>query len=710
MRPFAWIALLPALAIGAPLSAQAVLPEALVISPEPGERVAANEVFVAVSFIDPASTLDPASVTLRVNGMDVTAQAELRGGVLTWRPSQQLATGPQRAVVSARDRSGSALAPATWVFNVSEAVAVAAAPAAPATGPATTSLGGWSSIHGSLVLEGAGQSVTGLGAPLARNEEFLPRMWLSAGGLIRPGWRYALRLHLSGYESSEQQPVNRYRFDFRAPFMSLSAGDVNPVFQGLILSGRRVRGAQGELLAGPFRIAAVGGSTRRAIGGLLMPGDPTSVQRQGTYGQNLFAVRPAVGSGELYQVGVTVMRVRDDAASIPLLRTAPSGTGVSESANPAPKDNLVAGLDLTLRLASGRVLLQYENASSLLANDISGGPLTEAGLDSIMDALGEERLGIDPSRFESFFTLNASLIPLDPTGGTNVAHQARAALRLERHLVTTEWRSIGAAYYTLGYPSLQRDLSGVRVSDAFTALDDALAVTVGFERDHDNLDDSKLATTTTSAGFLSANWQASPTGVMVSGSLRLGSRASDAAAGQDGAMDERNRAISAGVSIPVDLLSGLETRVSLNGSLIDRDDPLNPLHGSRDLYYLAGLHGETRERESTMALLLGLNQSELTGFTNETTDLFRVVGTGRHRVAPEWTVLLDGSYTGASSHESAQNGPHYTRVEALGGVELEWRATTTLALTGGVIDYADERFPTRDSRELVARLRVSRNF
>jgi hypothetical protein len=404
------------------------------------------------------------------------------------------------------------------------------------------------------------------------------------------------------------------------------------------------------------------------------------------------------------------MRVRDDVASIPALRTSTSGTGNSQSVNPAPKDNLVAGLDLTLRLAGGRVLLQYENAASLLANDISGGPLTEAGLDSIMDALGEERLGIDPSQFESFFTLNASLIPLDPSGMTNVAHQARASLNVGTHLLTTEWRRVGGAYHTLGYPSLQRDLAGVRVADAFTAVDDALAVTVGFERDQDNLDDNKLATTTTSAGFVSANWQASPTGVMVSGAVRIGSRGNDLSAGQDGALDERNKAISAGVSYPVPLLSGFATRLSLNGSLIDREDPLNTLHGSRDLYYLAGVHGETPERESTLALLFGLNQSELTGFDNETTNLFRVVGTGRHLVATDVSLLFDGSYTGAGSDELSQSGPSYTRLEGLGGVEYVWRATTMLTLTGGVIDYADERVPTRDSRELVVRLRVSRNF
>jgi hypothetical protein len=707
MRSFT-AAILCALVLGVgagSLTAQAVPPEALILSPEPGERVPANQVLVAISFIDPAGTLDPGSVNLRVSGLDVTAQAEVRGGVLTWRPTAPLPTGPQRAVVTARDRSGAEVATANWMFNVTEAVAVAAVPT-----PSQSSLSGARSIHGSVILEGAGQSISGLGAPLARTEEFLPRMWLNAGGFLAPGWRYSARIHISGHESSVLQPVNRYRVDLRAPFFTISGGDVNPVFHDLILSGRRVRGAQGALTVGPLSIAAVGGETRRAIAGLVNPLDPAAIGRLGTFGQSLFAVRPAIGSGQYFQIGLTAMRVKDDVQSIPLLRTAPSASGSTQSVNPAPKDNLVAGLDMLVRLGGGRVLLTYENAASLLANDITDGPLTEAGLDSIMDAMGEERLGIDPSRFESFFTLNASLIPLDPRGLTNVAHQARGSVRVSSHLFSAEWRSIGGAYYTLGFPSLQRDLTGFRISDSFTAVDDALAMSIGYEQDQDNLDDDKPATTTNTAGFVTASWQATPTSALLTGSARIGTRSNNLPRGQDGAMDEHTKSISAGVAVPVALLTGFATRVVLNASMVDRDDPLNPLRGSKDMYYLAGLNGETDTRESTAALLFGLNQSKLTGFAAETTDLIRIVGAARHRLTTEWSVLADGNYTKATSDEASQNGPRYTRLEALGGAELEWRATTIVTLTAGTINYADVRFPNRDTRELVARLRVSRTF
>lgn len=705
-----WLLLLAAL--GGPgafaVSAQSVLPEALVLSPEPGERVGPGGVLVAASFIDPGGRLDPTSVTLHINGVDVTARAELSGGVLTWIPTEPLAPGPQRIVLRASDVSGAALDAVTWSFNVGS---LADAPAGVTVQPGSVAPPS-TRLRGTLIVEGAGQQVSGAGAPLRRGEDFLPSMWLNAGGIIRPGWRYATRVHMSGYESGDRQPVNRYRFDLRAPFMNLSAGDVNPVFHELVLSGRRVRGVQGELWAGPARISIVSGQSRRAIPGTVDLANPTLVDRYGTFGQSLFAVRPSFGSGRVFQLGLTMLRVRDDVESLQGARTQPGSSGGStRSVNPAPKDNLVTGLDLTLRLAEGRLLLQYDNAVSLLANDISSGPLTEAGLDSILDAAGYDPLDLDPSRFERFFIVNAAMIPLDPRGLTNVAQQVRATVRAGSHLLSAEWRSVGGSYYTLGYAALQRDRAGIRIRDSFTALDDALVMSVGLERDQDNLDDVKLATTTASGVFANANWQAVPDGLALSGTVRVGTRANDLQPTAGGAIDEQTRMLSAGASIPVGQLAAFRSRVSLNASVIDREDPVNPQSGSRDLYLLGGLHGESASRETTGSVLLGVNRSELTGFSDATTNLYRFVATGRHRVAPQWIANLDGSLTAARSPEEAgEMGLDYDRSELLGGGEYEWMATTTIGFTAGVVSYADHRFEGHDTRELVARLRVSRSF
>ena len=155
----------------------------------------------------------------------------------------------------------------------------------------------------------------------------------------------------------------------------------------------------------------------------------------------------------------------------------------------------------------------------------------------------------------------------------------------------------------------------------------------------------------------------------------------------------------------------MRTWLTVNASIVDRDDPRNPQSGSSDLYLLGGVHAETLSEESTGSLLFGVNTSELTGFANATTDIYRVAGNGRVQLTPEWAGTFDGSYAMARSPDAAgEFGLDYNRIEALAGAEYEFRATTLVGLTFGVIDYTDNLFANRDTRELIARLRVSRTF
>lgn len=691
----AWAAALPA-------RAAAQQPAPLILSPDPGERIPADQVLVAVSLPGADS-----AVSVRVGARDVSAQAQLAGGVLTWRPREPLPPGPHRVVVAARRADGAALPPVEWTFTVAPAARVASggegAPLPPRRrSPAVP--------HGTLVMEGGGNAVSGPGSAFRREEEFAPRMWLTAGGQLRPGWRYTARAHLSGYESPDRQPVNRFRAELRTPGVSLALGDVNPVLHDVILAGRRVRGGQLDLRAGPLGLSVVAGQSLRAVPGRLRPLEPASVLRTGTYAQSLVAVRPSLGAGG-FRVGLTLMRVRDDLESIPALRTDPAAPGGGTRAvNPAPRDNLVAGMDAVLRLARGRISIQYENAISVLARDITDRPRTEAELDSIFVAAGGEPLGVDPDRWDELFILNRSLLPLDPRDLTSTAHQARASVRAGGHLLTAEWRSVGMDYYTLGHPGLQRDWRGLRVRDSFSLLRDALFVTAGYEQDRDNLDGSAPATTRGRNGFASLTWQA-PRDVLVTGSLRLGVRGNGLAAGTPGALDQASLAASGGVSVPVGMLAYFRTRVSLNGSWVERSDPANPVADTRDLYLLAGIQGETESRGTVFSLLAGQNRSDFPGIPDGRTTFDRLTASGRRQVSERWAVRFDGGITAARSPAAAAVAtPRYTRTEALGGGEFAWRPDALITLTAGVVTYADRRAPGLDTRELVARIRLSRAF
>lgn len=679
------------------LAAQQTAPPApVILSPDPGESVAAAQVLVAVTV--PGAD----SLTLRVGSNDVTAEATVENGVLTWRPREPLGTGPHRVVVAVKGAE-----PVAWTFTVAPSPRVATAEG----GAAQTRARSAAVPHGSLVMEGGGTDVSGPGAPFSRQESFLPQMWLNAGGELGSGWRYAAKAYVSGYESGTQQPVNRFRAEVRSPWLALALGDVNPELQGMILDGRRVRGGQAGLRAGPLRLDVTAGRTVRAIVPSLDALNPALVDRAGTYAQNLIAVRPSIGAGDRFRVGLTVMRVRDDVESIPFLRTEPAALdSATFSASPAPRDNLVAGMDVSLRLAGGRFTARYENAASLLARDISDRPRTTAELDSIFESLGQDAPGIDPRSWERLIILNASLVPLDPSHLTNVAHQARATLRAGAHTITGEWRSVGTDYYTLGLPGMQRDFRGWRVRDSFTLPGDALFVTAGYERDRDNLDGSALATTTDADAFATLTWTA-PRDIVFTGSMRFGTRSNDLDAGTTGALDQKTSAVSAGAQVPVALVPSFRTRVSLNGSWVRRADDMNPLGDTRDLYYLAGIEGETLDRGTAVSFLAGQNRSDFPRIEGGSTVFDRLVVAGRRQLTPRWAARLDGAATIARSpDEATAPGPRYTRTEATGSGEFAWREDMGITFTAGVVSYADRRTPALDTRELVARIRLSRAF
>lgn len=679
--------------------------EPLILSPEPGERILQDAVLIAVSFVDRDAQLDPASIHLEVDGRDVTAEAQLSAEVATWVPRQPMEPGPHRATLTARDRAGSQVGPVSWAFSVAPGFE------APAAGtrldPTSRS---FTRLQGSVTFEGSGRSVSGPGAGLLADKEQVPRLWVNAGGLIGGSWRYAARMHVSGYESKDRQPVNRIRFDIRSNHLNAGLGDVNPVLHDLMLAGARVRGFEADLRAGPARLTVIKGETRRAIPGLTDAVSITQILRQGTYGQDLFAVRPSLG-WDAFQIGLSAMRVTDDTASIDDLRVSTGVGAATRRVNPAPKDNVVVGSDVTLRLLQSRVLVQYQNAFSLLANDISGGPLSEAQLDSILDAADAGSLGIDPLDYADYFVINASLIPIDPRGGTSLAHMASASVRTGSNILTGEWRSIGGSYYSLAYPALIRDRRGIRIRDSFTALRGALAVSGGFETDEDNLDEAKPTTTTNTGIFTSASWQKTPTSASLVASLRQGTRKNDLSKGQTGALDESTNAVALAAGVPVAELRGYATRLNLSVTGVNRDDPFNAAVDSKDRYFVVGFEGETDARDNRFNLIYGLNSTELTSVASSKTSFHRVTGNLKYLVQPRWSATLDGTYTTAGSSDQVSSlALKYRRRELLAGGQFDWTPSSFVTLTAGVVSYADRLVPTRDTRELVSRLTVHRSF
>jgi hypothetical protein len=163
--------------------------------------------------------------------------------------------------------------------------------------------------------------------------------------------------------------------------------------------------------------------------------------------------------------------------------------------------------------------------------------------------------------------------------------------------------------------------------------------------------------------------------------------------------------------VPVGVLAAFRTRVSVNGTWVERSDPANPLSATRDLYVLGGVQGETESRGTSFSLMGGQSRSEFPGLPDGSTTFDRLAASGRHQLTERWAARFDGGVIAARSPESAAAaGPRYTRAEALGGGEFAWRPDALVTFTAGVVDYTDRRIPGLDTRELVMRIRLSRAF
>jgi len=88
------------------------------VTPEPGALILERRPAIAVLFEDPEGILDPASLTMEVDGVDVTLLLAIENGRVTYRSPADLAPGEHTVKVTVADRSGEALEPVEWGFKI----------------------------------------------------------------------------------------------------------------------------------------------------------------------------------------------------------------------------------------------------------------------------------------------------------------------------------------------------------------------------------------------------------------------------------------------------------------------------------------------------------------------------------------------------------------------------------------------------------------
>lgn len=317
------------------------------------------------------------------------------------------------------------------------------------------------------------------------------------------------QMYITSEEKKYLQPYNRYTLTIRAgDIFNLQVGDAYPQFPDLIMNGKRVRGINGALNLGKFNIQAAYGEVTRKIEGSLLEtylreqaplaydiitidsikyGAPYGRVKLGTYNRKLFAIRPSFGSGENFQLGFSYLHSKDDPNSVEFASR--------------PQENAVFGTDLMLAFDEQNILFTSQAAFSIFNKNISSGTLSDTQIDSIF---GEGKaFDIDPDLikkvkniFGKIITVNQYIGPLNPQKLASFAGEANISLNYFNNLLTASYIYTGNDYLSFGQSFIQTDLKGFNISDRIRMFNNQFFLSVGYKKLEDNLQKTKIATTT----------------------------------------------------------------------------------------------------------------------------------------------------------------------------------------------------------------------
>ncbi|MBL7095348.1 hypothetical protein ISS22_15395 [candidate division KSB1 bacterium] len=436
--------------------------QTIILSPEPGESVAKDDVVIAVSFLGETEKIDIKTIKLLLDGKNYTSAAEISENMLTYVP-QSLTRGSHRVKIEITDLQGNRFQDLDWRF--------------------------------SIVSERAAERIARKKLPFSgnvyaefRNEKFADSTYsvTNLGGRINGKFgplKYNGRVFITSREDPKFQPRNRMFFEVGTSWIGAKFGDCNPTFNDLMLWGRRVRGFEAYIKLGFINVEFVTGKTNRKMEGIpytLDPANPvppnyihpvtgqsvtsmTGIYRTGTYDQTLMAIRPSFGSGKNFQFGLNLVKVKDDAESIE------NGT--------KPKDNIVIGPDFLLAFDNHRIEIKASAAFSLLADDISTGAISTEDFESMgMD------VPLNPADYEDYFVINTSLVPLDPTGLTSLAYQGSFKFNYFNNFINVVYKSIGSAYQALANNYVRKDIKGFSFYDRIRMYRNQVYLNVGLEK------------------------------------------------------------------------------------------------------------------------------------------------------------------------------------------------------------------------------------
>lgn len=322
------------------------------------------------------------------------------------------------------------------------------------------------------------------------------------------GWNFDAKVYATSEEKAYRQPQNRYSASVSSEWLNLKIGDSYPVYPEMIMSGKRLRGVDLGLNAGFFSLQASYGQVKRSIEGALLQtfgpnevvfgsdiieidqskyGQPYGRVDLGEFSRDILAVRPLFRAGSTFEIGLTFLKGGDDKSSIEF--------------GSRPQENIVLGTDLKLNFDNNRIQIGGDVAMSFLNSDISTGTLTDSQIDSVFG--GNGIIDVDPdvvknfkSLFGGFMEINQFFGPWNPDELASLASEASIGLNYFDNNLKFRYIYRGNDYTSFGQSYLRTDVKGINIVDRIRLLENKVFLSIGFESLEDNLQNTKIATTT----------------------------------------------------------------------------------------------------------------------------------------------------------------------------------------------------------------------
>lgn len=464
--------------------------EILVLSPSEGEIISSTDFLISVSFMRAPSNIDLSKTKIYLNNQEISQSKLIAGDliVISGENIAQFKYGSAILKVEVFDNEGNLYHTINKSFQiVSPQVAAELA-------------GRWKykgNLRGESRNESFGSSsilYNNLSIDLKASSE----QWLFNG-----------YLYLTSEEKNYLQPYNRYSLTIRGgDILNLQVGDAYPSFPNLIMDGKRIRGFDGSINLGVVNVHAAYGETIRKVEGRLIQtylkgeaplasdviaineskyGYPYGKVNLGTYSRKIFVVRPSFGSGENFQLGFTYLHSKDDPNSVEFAAR--------------PQENAVFGSDLTIALDEQNIMFTSQAAFSIFNKDISSGTLSDSQIDSIFGK--GSYFDIDPDQIKTirdwlgrFITVNQYVGPLNPQKLASLAGEASLSLNYLNNSLRASYIYRGNDYQSFGQSFLRTDVKGINLMDRIRMFDNRFFLSFGYEKLEDNLQKTKIATTT----------------------------------------------------------------------------------------------------------------------------------------------------------------------------------------------------------------------